>query len=268
MIDLRYAVRNLARDRNFTCIALLTLALGIGAHTVVFSIFEAVLLRPLAFHEPDRLFAIQEVVRALGKIGPLLPVNAQHFGEWRRHSHSFEQIGMIGGATFNLTSDGDPERIPGARVSASIFPMLGIAPQIGRAFLEAEDVDGHDQVVLISDGLWTRRFHRDPGIVGRKILLNGTSFEVVGVLPARPAVPSTAQVVSLPFSDTAPQIWKPFAIRDQELSPFGDFNYGCIGRLKPGILPAQATADLDAIALSIVRTVGENIELRASLTPL
>ena len=143
MLHLRYALRNLARDRGFTSIALLTLALGIGANTAIFSIFDAVLLRPLAFREPSRLFAIQEVVRKLGKMGPLVPMNAQHFGEWRRHSHSFEQIGMIGGATFNVTSDGDPERIPGARVSARILPMLGVAPQLGRAFLESEDADGH-----------------------------------------------------------------------------------------------------------------------------
>jgi hypothetical protein len=173
MSDIRYAVRGLARSPGFAVTAIVTLGLGIGAAAAIFSVVNGVLLRPLGFREPERLVAIEESVPLLEGIAPRLPVSAHHFREWRKYSRSFESLGMIGGLTFNLTTGGEPERVAGARASASVFPMLGIAAQVGRTFLEAEDAPGRDRVAVIGDGLWTRRFHRDPGVIGRKILLDG-----------------------------------------------------------------------------------------------
>ena len=182
--DLRYALRTLARNRGFAAIAVLTLALGIGATTAIFSVFDAVLLRPLPYAKPGRLVAIEEVVPKLAQFGPSLPVTAWHFREWRKHSRAFEQFALVGSIGYTLTGGGDPLSLTGSRVSASLFPMLGIQAQLGRTFREDEDQPGRDRVVVIGNSLWTSRFHRDPAIVGSKISLNGQPFEVIGVLPA------------------------------------------------------------------------------------
>jgi predicted permease len=270
MSDIRYAWRSLSRNPGFSTVAILSLALGLGATTAMFTIFNGVLLRPLGFRDAGRLVVVQERVPRLGHMAPELPVNARHFTDWRAGSYSFEGLGMVGGAYFNLTSDGDPIRVLGARISSSVLPLLGVDPQVGRVFTESEDHPGNDHVVLISDGLWSSRFHRDPHIAGRKILLDDVPYEVIGVLPARPRVPDEPQVISLPISAGAePQIWKPFAALSQELAPtFGDYNYGCVARLKPGVTIAQATAELDSIQAGIVQRYGGDEPLSISLTPL
>src|SRR5580658_2526960 len=269
MSDIRYAWRSLSRNPGFATVAILTLALGLGATTAMFTIFNGVLLRPLGFRDANRLVVVQERVPLLGHMAPELPVNARHFTDWTASSHSLEALGMVGGAYFNLTSDGDPTRVLGARISSSVLPLLGVDPQLGRVFTESEDHAGNDHVVLISDGLWSSRFHRDPHMAGRKILLDDVPYEVIGVLPARPRMPEESQLISLPITGGEPQIWKPFAVLPQELAPtFGDYNYGCIARLKPGLTLAQATAEMDAIQAGIVQRYGGDEPLSISLKPL
>src|SRR5580704_1869188 len=180
LFDIRYALRNLARNPGFAAVAILTLALGIGANTAIFTVFNGVLLRPLPYPQSQRLVAVQEIVPKLAKLGPTLPVNSWHFREWRKQNRSFDALALLSDVNFTLTSAGEPERVDGARVSSSLFPMLGIQAALGRTFLEEEDQPGHDSVVVISDGLWTRRFHRDPAIVGGKIVLDGAPYEVLG----------------------------------------------------------------------------------------
>ena len=136
-LDLRYALRTFGRSPGFAVVAVLTLALGTGGTTAIFSIVNGVLLRPLGYREPERLVAIQEVVPKLAQFQPMLPVSAHHFREWRTHGRSFEQIALLGEITLSLTSDGEPERLQAGRVSASLFPMLGMKARIGRTFLEA-----------------------------------------------------------------------------------------------------------------------------------
>jgi len=251
--DIRYALRVLGRNPGFAAIAVLTLALGIGANTAIFSVFNTVLLHPLPYPDPGRLVAIEEVVPKFARFGPSLPVTAWHFREWRKQSRTLQQFALLGGAGYTLTGGGDPLRLSGSRVSASLFPMLGIQAQLGRTFREDEDQPGHDHVVDISDSLWTRRFHRDPAVVGSKILLNGQPFEVVGVLPAGARVPSEGDVTAMFRDRVGADFWKPFAIADDDLAIMAEFDYGCIARLKPGISRAQATADLDAIENGIVK---------------
>ena len=266
--DLRYALRTLARNPGFAVIAVLTLALGIGATTAIFSVFNAVLLRPLPYAEPGRLVAIEEVVPKFAQFGPSLPVTALHFREWRKHSRAFEQFALVGSAGYTLTGGGDPLSLTGSRVSASLFPMLGIQAQLGRTFREDEDQPGRDRVAVIGDSLWTRRFHRDPAIVGSRISLNGRPFEVIGVLPAGVRVPSEGDLQAIWRFPAEADFWKPFAIADSDLAIMAEYNFGCVARLKPGVSRAQATADLNAIQAGIVRDLPEKPKLRVLVSRL
>ncbi len=266
--DLRYAFRTLARNPGFAAIAVLTLALGIGATTAIFSVFNAVLLGPLPYAEPGRLVAIEEVVPKFARFGPSLPVTAWHFREWRKQSRAFEQFALMGSVEYTLTGGGDPLSLTGGRVSASLFPMLGIQARLGRTFREDEDQPGRDRVVVISDSLWNRRFRRDPAIVGTTISLSGQPFEVIGVLPAGIRVPSEGDIETIWRSPTETDFWKPFAIADSDLAIMAEYDYACVARLKPGVSRAQATADLNAIQAGIVRDLPEKPELRALLFPL
>jgi hypothetical protein len=161
--DLRQAVRTLLREPGFAAACVLTLALGIGANTAIFSIVNGVLLRPLPYSEPERLVALREVFPALVQTYPTVPVSARHFMEWRQRARSFENISV------SLTGAGEPEQLDWARVSANLFQTLGVRPALGRAFVAGEDEVGHNRVVILSDSLWRRRFHGDPSIVGKTI---------------------------------------------------------------------------------------------------
>src|SRR5215813_9647355 len=157
-MDIRFALRSLARNKVFTTVAILTLALGIGANTAIFSVVNGILLRALPYKDPDRLFALQENIPSLARVAPVLPVSANHFAEWRRQCTHCEALAALTPANFNLVGDGAPERIPSARVSANYFALLGIQPQLGRPFTDEEDRPGNDKVVIINNDLWRRRF--------------------------------------------------------------------------------------------------------------
>jgi putative ABC transport system permease protein len=268
LFDVRYALRTLARNPGFAAVAILTLALGIGANTAIFTVFNGILLHPLPYPHPERLVAVQEVVPKFEKYGATLPVNSWHFREWRKHNRSFDQLALVSEVDFTLTSGGEPVRLVGARVSSSLFPMLGIQAALGRTFLEEEDQPGHDRVMVISDRLWTNQFHRDPAIVGSKIVLDGQPYEVVGVLAPATRIPTDGQLYSMARGSVTEDIWKPFAISDDELSIMGDFDYGCVGRLKPGVSVAQATSDLNAVQNTISQSMADKTVMRVSLTVL
>jgi predicted permease len=256
--DVHYALRSLRRNPGFTAVALLTLALGIGANTAIFSVFSGVLLRPLPYPAASRLVDIREVVPApaYARFGPTLPVSAWHFREWRKQNHVLEQAALIGERLYTLTGDGDLVRVPAARVSAGLFPMLGIHPALGRVFSEEEDQPGHDSVAVISARLWKSRFQADPAIVGRKILVNGAPRTVIGVLPAGAKLPGESD------------LYIPFAIRDSDLSVMGEFDYQCVALLKPGVSIPQAVAGLNVIQSNIVKDLSEKVDLRAAVVPL
>jgi predicted permease len=268
LFDIRYALRTLARNPGFAAVAILTLALGIGANTAIFTVFDGIILHSLPYPEAGRLVAVEEVVPKFAHFGATLPANAWHFREWRRQSSSFDQLALVSGLTFTLTSAGEPERISGARVSASLFPMLGIQAALGRTFREEEDQPGRDRVVVISDRLWSRRFQRNAAVVGSKIVLDGMPYQVLGVLPAAARIPSDEQLYSMARASAAEDIWKPFAISDDDLSIMGEFNYGCLGRLKAGVSRERATADLNAIQQAVSDSMAEKTELRAAISGL
>ncbi|HTA68803.1 MAG TPA: ABC transporter permease [Bryobacteraceae bacterium] len=268
MNDLRFAGRMLRKDWGFYGVAIATLALGIGANTAIFSVVDGVILRPLAYRESQRLVVIHEMVPKFANLAPLIPVNAMHFLEWRKTSSSFSEMALLGGMTFNLTGSGEPERIPAARVSPSLFPMLGVQARLGRTFLNEEDQAGRDRVVVLNEELWKRRFAADPNVIGRKILLNGNPYEVVGVLPASFHFPKLNQLFAMTVAEEKPQLWKPFGLRDDEKDDMGDFNFSCIARLGPGVSVSQALSELNVIQSNIAGRISEKVELRAAVVPL
>jgi putative ABC transport system permease protein len=266
--DFRFALRMLRKNLVFSAIAVATLALGIGANTAIFSVVDHVILRPLAYRDEARLYAIHEVVPKFASLAPLLPVNAMHFLGWRKDARSFDDLALLSGMTMNLTGFGEPERLHAARVSANLFTMLGVGMQIGRAFLAEEDRPGRDRVVVLNDALWRRRFHSDARILGTRIALDGEPYEIIGVLPAGFRFPKLSQLYAMTVEEERPELWKPFAIRDGELDDMGDFNFACIARLKRGVSPSQALAELNVLQANFAQSLPEKVELRAAMTPL
>ena len=266
--DLRYAWRAMLHNPGFSVIAIATLALGIGANTAIFSVVDGVLLRPLGYGDESRLVVIHEVVPKFSHLAPRLPVNAMHFLEWRKQVNAFERLAMIGGTRVNLTGAGDPERLVAARVSPDLFPMLGARTQLGRTFLAEEDQPGRDDVVVLSNQLWKRRFASDPNILGRKIQLDGRPYEIVGVLSSLFHFPKLSQLYAMNVAEEQPELWKPFAVKADELEALGDFNYACIGRLRTGVSPNQALDELNAVQAALARQAPEKVELFAAMVPL
>jgi putative ABC transport system permease protein len=227
--DLRYAFRQLLKNPGFTAAAVLTLALGIGATTAIFSLINGVLLEPLPYEQPGQLVHLWEM-RPNGKPGD---VSSGAFMDWREHNTSFEGVSAIRGAAANLTGTGQPERIHGLRVSANFLSILREQPEVGRGFLpEEERLGGGDKVVVLSHGLWQRRFGGDTNLVGKPIWLDGNSRIVAGVL--RPNALATESEVDF----LIPEGWQPH---------YGANNLRVIGRLKPGITPEHARVELAAI---------------------
>ena len=266
--DFRLAARTLRKTPGFTAVAIATLALAIGATTAVFSLVDAAILRPLAYRQSGRLYVVHETVPKFAYLAPLLPVNGMHYLEWRKRLHSFERMAIINEIKLDLTGSGEPETVSAGRVTPGLFHMLGVQPRLGRLLLDEEDHPGRDHEVLISDGLWRRRFGADPSLVGRAIQLNGAAYQVAGVLPPDFHFPKLNQLYALPVPADRPEIWKPFALRDDELEPVGDFNYVCIAALAPGVSPAQAESELNALQASIDRQAPEHMDLRAHMVGL
>src|SRR5215216_2836747 len=179
--DLRYGVRTLVKNPGFSAIAVLARALGIGANSAIFSVVNAVLLRPLPFADPDRLVLIWHSYPSLKLQAP---VSGRGFLDYKEQSDIFEQAAVASGWNVNLIETGEPERIQGRVVSAGFFPVLKVEAARGRLFTAEDDQPEHDRVVVVTDGLWKRRFGSDPNIIGKTLSLNGNTFTVIGVLPA------------------------------------------------------------------------------------
>lgn len=249
--DLRYAVRSLRRTPAFTIAAVLTLAIGIGANAAIFSIVDHVILRPLAYEDPERLYIVHESVPRFAHISPTVPVSANHFLEWKRRTSAFEQMALFGSVSLNLTGIGEPEQLLGARASAELFPMLGVKAQLGRVFLNEEDEVGRDRVVVLDDALWRRRFGADRSIVGRTITLNGQPHTVIGVLPGDFRFPKIADVFAMTTYEGRPQIWKPLAMTKDEAAQSENFNFSCIARLKATSSVTAAVDQLNRIQATV-----------------
>jgi len=254
--DLRYGLRMLAKNPGFAAVAVIALALGIGANSAIFSVVNTVLLRPLPYKNPERLVMVWEENSKQGF--PRDTPSPANFIDWRDQNHVFESMAAIVEASFNLTGAGDPERIDGHGVSAGLFSLLGVEPQLGRAFRSEEDKPGGSHVVIISYGLWQRRFGSDPGIIGNPINLNGKSFIVVGVMPR-----------TFQFPTRKDQLWVPLAFDAKEAGQRGSHYLEVIARIKPGVTLQQAQAEMTTIATRLQQQYPEtNTSIGAVVTPL
>ena len=267
--DLRSATRILRHEPGFAALTILTLALGVGANTAIFSIVNGVLLRPLPYGDPDRLVALREMIPAIAQTYPTLPVSARHFTEWRQRASSFGHLSAIDTRSAALTGVGEPEQLDIARVSADLFDTLGVQPALGRAFAQGEDQSGHDRVAIISDSLWRRRFSGSRAIVGKTIQLDSQSYTVIGVLPPWFRFPSARVLDVGQVSASKPELFRPLVFDDDEMKELmGNFNYTVIARLKRGLTADRSLAELNVIAAQLVKMSGEKMDLRASVIPM
>ncbi|HEX4666937.1 MAG TPA: ABC transporter permease [Chthoniobacterales bacterium] len=247
--DLRLALRQLIKAPAFTAIAALALALGIGANTAMFSVVNAVLLRPLPFPESDRLAMIWQTNPEVAKMGfPLAPTSVPDFKDWRAQAKSFEAVSAFEGWSANLTGVDEAERIDGARVSANLFSLLHVQPFVGRAFAEREDEPGKDHVVILSYQLWQTRFGGDRSIVGRKVNLNQEPYAVIGVMPAGFNFPSETGAPAYMSFGPRCEAWVPFAPSEGRAKNRGAHNLAVVARLKPGVSLTTAQAEMNTLA--------------------
>jgi predicted permease len=238
--DMRYGARMLWKNRAFTAVAVLALALGIGANSAIFSIVNTILLQPLPYDDPDGLVLLTESNAQI----PNMSISLPNLRDWKEQNQVFEQIGAYRGASFNLTGGEQPERLSGQQAEAAVFSILGLEPIHGRTFASEEDRPGGARVALLSYGLWQRRFGGEPSIVGNSLTLNGDSYTVIGVMPPDLGVIADNTEVFVPFGQFTPEL------------PQARGNHPgiyALARLKPGVGAEQARTEMAAIA----RRIGE-----------
>ncbi len=235
--DLRFAIRGLAKQRGFTLVALLTLALGIGANSAIFGIVNAVLLRPLPYQDPDRVVLLWSHWTNWSKTW----VSQGELVDYQEQARSLEHVAAFSSTSFNLTGGGDPLRVLAAQVQPGIFAALGARPIAGRVFTADEDRPGHEHVVMLTEGLWRSQFGSDPSIIGRSIQLDAAPYTVVGVLPAALRLPLDYA------SRTFTQLWVPLALGPNDPQERGNHGLNALARLRPGVSLRQAQSEIDTI---------------------
>jgi len=238
--DVRFAIRTLRASRSFTAIAVLTLALGIGANTAIFSVINGVLLRPLHFDRSSRLVFIHEYVKNFGEMSVSYP----NFADWREQNRVFEKIGVFNRGSYNLTGSGEVEQLRAGQMSSDLFDVLRVKAKLGRTYDNEEDRPGANPVVVLSYGLWQRRFGGDASIIGRSLTLNGRNYSVVGVMPQEFQFPSNVEM------------WVPAgALSDQDQWRRRGSHPGLIAvaRLKDGVTLAQARQDMELVTVALAK---------------
>jgi predicted permease len=260
--NLRYAFRRLSKSPGFTFTVVLILALGIGATTAMFSLIDGILLRPLPFRQPDRLVLLGD---HLGK-GLDLGVTAREIGSYSNATSAFSSLGGYAPRTYELSGGPTPEVVHAARLTAGVFPTLGVQPILGRVFTPQEE-DAHQPVAVISYALWTNRYHRAPQIVGRSIELDRKVYSIVGVMPRNFEFPLLAGSLG------QAQLWVPVSLTPEELSDeaAGNWGYHMVARLKDGVSPSQSAQDADRVAQQIMRDFPSGISaihIRGDVMPL
>lgn len=244
LLDVRYSLRMLAKSPGFTAIAVLTLALGIGANTALFSVVNGVLLNPLAYPQSDQLVAVYGNTPGYDKA----PISYLNFLDWQRDSQVFSSMAIYRNEDYNFTGRGEGERLGGYMISADFFSTLGVKPVLGRSFRPDDDVRGAAPVVILGGGFWVREFGASPDVVGRSVILNGASYTIIGVIPASFSFYGNSRDVYTPIGQ-----WNDPSFRDRRIN----MSAHAIGRLKPGVALEQATADMDAIARNLAAAYPE-----------
>jgi len=253
---LRYTIRLLLKSPGFTITTILIMGLAIGANTAIFSLVDAVLLQSLPYPDPGRLVALSET----SPLYPNISMDYPDYLDWRANQHSFEDIAVFRRDSFNLTGNGNPERVSGAFVTASYFRVLGVGPTIGRTFAETDDRSGGAGAILLSDRFWRNRFAADPKIIGRTLVLNDVSYEVIGIAPPQIMNPEKMDVY-VPIGHYP----DPTHLMDRGRHP----GLRCIGRLKPGVSVQAAAAEFRVIARSLEEHYPDtNSNISTQLVPL
>lgn len=252
--DLRYAFRMLRKSPGFTAVAVLTLALGIGANTAIFSVIEAVLLRPLPFRNPDRVVQILETARNL----PYVSASGEDYFDWESQNRTLEGSSITTWTqSYNASGAGEPETVSIIRTEANFFTVLGVNPLLGRGFAQGEDQPGKDHVAVLSYGFWQRHFAGNQNALGQTLNLNFQPYTVVGVMPRWFNYPQGIEV------------WIPIDKTIEDTTPRGNYSFRVIGRLKPGVTVEQANADLSGIADRLAREYPDtNKDRGARVVPL
>ena len=271
--DVHYTLRILRKSPGFAAVAILTLALGIGANTAIFSMVNGIVLNSLPYERPDELYAVYESLQDGSQIYSHEPVNVGNFLVWQRDCRSFAGLAALLPESDNLGLNDGAVQVHGARVSANLLPMLGLQPQLGRNFLPEEDQNGLNRVVILTHDLWNGHFNSDPRIIGKTVLLNGYSVVVVGVLPAGSYFPKPDQLYATAIAGFASplQYFVPLGLDSTEMKPgVSMHNFLAIARLKPHISREQALADLDAAEGQIATNDPRagDASLRGELVPL
>jgi predicted permease len=264
--DLRYTLRSLGRAKSFTAVAVLSIALGCAAATAIFSLVDGIVLKPLGYREPGKLVFLREFDPPFAHLYPTVPVNIQHFLYWRGHAHLFESMAALSSGKATLTERGDPERIDTANVSANLFHVLGVEPSMGRAFLPGEDQAGRNNVVIITDSLWRRRFGVSREALNGKILLNGTPYVIVGILPPDFHFARNDDLGPLTQFGKNTEIFRPLGAVNQGWG--GDLDYAVIARLAPGHSLEQGVAELNLLQQQITLAHPESRNIRCVGKPL
>jgi predicted permease len=269
--DLRYALRQLRKSPGFTITAVLTLALGIGATTAIFTLVYDVMLRPLPYSHAEQLIEMEEQVAEFRDLYPTLPMNANHFFFWQQHSQSFQSMALMKEDSWPLGSAARPIQLGVLRATSGIFSVIDSAPVLGRAFSQQEAQEGHDRVVVLMHSFWRTQFQSDPAILGKTVTLNGFPYTVIGVMPPSFHLPHV-EILGGPNAARPQPVGAlvPMAFSQDSLQQaMGDFDYFGLARLKPGVSVAQASAEINALQRSIMGRLSaeERATLSATLTP-
>ena len=258
----RFALRSFAKNPGFTLAAVLSVAIGIGANTSIFSVANALLFRPLPYDNPDQLVI-------LWNRSPGLNISQDWFStaqylEIKTSHHGFEQLAIAIGGNYNLTGSGNPERVGVIRVSSNLLAMLGARPALGRLLTLDEDLPGHPATAVLTCGIWTRRFGRDPQMVGKSIIINGQTYEVVGILPQSFSLPQ--EVLPLLYGTEQAEIFLPLPLAPDASQVRTHEDYNIVGKLKPGVSLMQAQAEMDTVTARLRRDFPENYPPNGGLT--
>ncbi len=265
--DLRYGLRQLRNSPGFTAVAVLTLALGIGANTAIFAVVNGVVLRPPPFPNPEQLVMLFERNRKMGH-DQNAPAAANYL-DWHAQNDVFSRMAAYGGGEYNLTGDQRPERVAVSAVTADLFPLLGTAPLLGRTFVTEEEQPGHDRVVILSYGLWEERFGGKPDIVGKSITVNGRACTVIGVMPPGFVFPGDTGTVLKIYTSPPARLWVPLALDAETWAVRSDHYLSVIARLKQNVTMQQAMSDMDTIEQHLVKQYpNEFIGSEVLLVPL
>jgi predicted permease len=260
--DIRYAIRTFAKNPGFAMAAVLSLAIGIGANTSIFSVANALLLQPLPYADANRLVI-------LWNRSPGLNITEDWFStaqylDIKTGHHGFEQVAIAIGGNYNLTGESEPERVGVIRVSANLLPMLGVSPARGRLFVPDEDLPGRPATALLTDGMWARHYGRDPQMIGKSITINGLPYEVAGILPQSFTLPR--EVLPTLYGTEQAEIFLPLPLAPNASQVRTGEDYNIVGKLKPGVSVAEAQAEMETITARLRRDFPENYPPNGGLT--